>query len=106
MKEILDLVGGESTLTVTNIVLAVCIVFHLICEFAHYIHEFWSHRKDGKQVKENGELLRDVKHLLEEANEALGQVRNIQQKRIKGCKCPEKEEDTHEEMDDPSDRSL
>lgn len=105
MKEILDLVGGESTLTVTNIILAVCIVFHLVCEFAHYIHEFWSHRKDGKQVKENGELLRDVKRLLEEANGALGQVKDIQQKRIRGCKCPDKE-DSNEKMDDPSGRTL
>jgi hypothetical protein len=105
MKEIIDLVGGESTLTVTNIVLAGCIIFHLFCEFAHYIHEFWSHRKDGKQVKENGELLRDVKRLLEEANEALSQVKSIQQKRIKGCKCPEKEE-SHEEMDASSSSPL
>ena len=57
MQSIADLISRPETLTVTNIVLACCIVFHLMCEFAHYIHEFWSHRKDGKQVKANGEML-------------------------------------------------
>ena len=65
MSGIVELMSRPETLTVTNIVLAVCIVFHLCCEFAHYIHEFWSHRKDGRQVKANGEMLIDMMSRIE-----------------------------------------
>jgi len=48
MQELFDLIGGESTLTITNLILSGCIIFHLICEFAHYIISFLSHKNDSK----------------------------------------------------------
>lgn len=92
MKEIIDLISRPETMSVTNVILSGCIVVHLVCEFAHYIHEFWSHRKDGKQVKENGEILKEVKKLLEESNKALKEVRQVQEDR-KSCICPDKKKE-------------
>lgn len=57
MNGIIDLINKPGTLTITNVILAGCIIFHLLCEFAHYIHEFWSHKKDGKQALANGKML-------------------------------------------------
>ena len=45
MEEFLKIVFSNKTLTVTNIILAGCIIFHLICEFTHYVYSFFSDRK-------------------------------------------------------------
>lgn len=47
----------QQYLPITNIVLAFCIVFHLACEFFHYIHSFLSSRRDGKKISVSNELL-------------------------------------------------
>lgn len=52
MQELFELIGGESTLTITNLVLSGCIIFHLICEFVHYITSFISHKNDSKILKD------------------------------------------------------
>jgi len=44
-------------LSITNVVLSVCIVFHLACEFFHYIYSFLTSRKDSKKINSNNELL-------------------------------------------------
>lgn len=61
MLDFFDMIlNHEKLLTFSNFVLASCIVFHLICEFTHYIHEFISRRKDGKKLTKSNELLEDV----------------------------------------------
>lgn len=101
MQEIIDLITNPGTLTVTNVILAVCIIVHLICEFAHYIHEFITHRKDGKQVKANGEML---KHMIER----IEKIEKSQRERCKNsCAHDEEKEDVaNEKMDAPSSSPL
>jgi len=65
MKELLEFLGGTKTLTITNLILSVCIVFHLCCEFAHYIHEFISRRKESKLFKTNNKLLTEMSARIE-----------------------------------------
>lgn len=89
MHGIIDIITKPETLTITNVVLAVCILFHLFCEFAHYIHEFLSHRKERKQSKANGELLKEVKVLLVDAKDVLEKISKVQEQRAKNCKCPD-----------------
>jgi len=36
----------QQYLPITNLVLAFCIIFHLICEFTHYIHSYFSSKRD------------------------------------------------------------
>ena len=94
MQEIIELIGGTKTLTITNLILAFCIVFHLICEFAHYIFEFWSHRKDGKQVKENGVLLQQVMERIEKIERI-----QCESDRCEACSHSRDKEERHEKMD-------
>jgi len=65
LDQLYDVLGGSKTLTVTNVILSVCIIFHLCCEFAHYIHEFVSRRKQGQELKANAALLKELKELIE-----------------------------------------
>lgn len=65
LNEIYELVSGSKALTVTNVILAFCIIFHLFCEFVHYIHEFISRRRQGKELKANGAVLKELKELVE-----------------------------------------
>lgn len=51
-KEIFGIVFGKDTLTITNIILSMCIVFHLICEFSHYILEFIGGRKKSRLLND------------------------------------------------------
>jgi hypothetical protein len=82
MPNLYELLGGSKVLTVTNIILSVCIIFHLICEFTHYIHEFISRRRDSKKLIDNNQLLCAIKKLIEE----------------RGRECPLKGGTHHEEI--------
>lgn len=50
----------QQYLPITNIVLACCIVFHLACEFFHYIHSYFSSKRDSKNISANNELLSEL----------------------------------------------
>lgn len=65
LDSLVDIVATPKTLTITNCVLAVCIIVHLICEFGHYIHEYLSRKKDTKKLTANNELLHDMKVRIE-----------------------------------------
>lgn len=60
MQEILDLIGGEKTLTITNLILATCIIFHLACEFLHYIYSFIASRRGAKKLDISNGLLQSL----------------------------------------------
>lgn len=82
LEGLIDVVEGSKTLTVTNIILAVCIIFHLICEFGHYIHEFISRRKDTRKLSDNNGLLQNLISRVEKIEET-----------ISNKKCPLKKEE-------------
>ena len=50
-------------LTITNIVLACGVAFHLLCEFGHYIYSFYASRRDGNTLKEIRKCLEELKVL-------------------------------------------
>lgn len=83
MKGLSELILNKELLTISNFVLASCIVFHLICEFTHYIHEFLSRRKDAKKLTKSNELLTDVLARVE-------QIEKVQAENGNGS-CPLKE---------------
>ncbi len=89
MQSIIDLIARPETLNVTNAILTVCIIFHLICEFTHYIHEFLSHRKERNQVKENVILLKKM----------MGRIKEIEKTQCENCSHINGKEEHHEKMD-------
>lgn len=61
MAEIVNfLLEKKELLTVGNFVLAFCIIFHLFCEFAHYVHEFICRRRDAERFKDNNRILLSI----------------------------------------------
>lgn len=44
-------------LTITNIVLACGVGFHLLCEFGHYIYSFYASRRDKNKLNQIHNLL-------------------------------------------------
>jgi len=48
----------QQYLPITNIVLAFCIVFHLACEFFHYIHSFFASIRDNNLLSELNERVK------------------------------------------------
>ncbi len=50
----------QQYLPLTNIVLAVCIVFHLACEFFHYIYSFFASRRDNININKGNKLLSEL----------------------------------------------
>lgn len=51
-------------LTITNIVLACGVGFHLLCEFCHYIYSFYASRRDNNKLDKIHELLIMCKEIL------------------------------------------
>jgi len=82
IQEFIDVIGGTKTLTVTNVVLAFCIIFHMLCEFGHYIHEFISRKRDGNKLDSNNKLLLDLAERVEKIEQTMSTKR-----------CPLKDED-------------
>lgn len=79
---LIEVIGGAETLTVTNVILCVCIIFHLVCEFCHYIHEYLSRKKDAQKLSDNHGLLQNL----------VSRVENIETT-ISSKKCPLKKDD-------------
>ena len=61
----------QQYLPITNLVLAICIVFHLICEFTHYVHSYFSSKRD--------------KNLLEKLNDRLERLEEVHKECRDGC---------------------
>lgn len=59
------LLEKKELLTASNLVLAFCIVFHLFCEFAHYIHEFVCRKRDAEQGRINNKILLKILERIE-----------------------------------------
>jgi len=75
MEDLIKLILGEKFLAFTNFILAFCILFHLICEFAHYIHEYVSKKNSDRKLEKNNKLLERL----------LGRVSKLE-KKIATCK--------------------
>ena len=82
IEEFVEIIGGTKTLTATNVILAVCIIFHMVCEFGHYIHEYISRKRDGNKLESNNKLLLDLAKRVEKIEQTMSTKR-----------CPLKEED-------------
>jgi hypothetical protein len=88
MKELLDIVLGDRFLAFSNLILICCLAFHQLCEWAHYIHEFFSHRKEAKRLVANNKLLTDMMSRIEK-------IEKTQQERG-GQQCPLKNKANNE----------
>lgn len=75
MEDLIKLILGERFLAFTNFILIFCIVFHLICEFAHYIHEYASKKCSDRKLEKNNKLLKSL----------LGRISKLE-KKIATCK--------------------
>lgn len=60
MQELVEVLLGERFLAFSNLLAVFFIAIHLTCEFAHYIHEFISSRKDAKRLDTNNGLLENL----------------------------------------------
>jgi len=87
MRELLDVILGDRFLAFSNLLAVIFITIHLTCEFVHYIHEFVSHKKDGKKLTANNKLLTDMMVRIEKI-EQTQQARCSQQ-----CPLKKKTED-------------
>lgn len=61
MENFIELITNQEILTISNLILAFFICFHIVCEFAHYIHEYVSRKNDNELLSEVNERLKILK---------------------------------------------
>lgn len=81
MQELIGMCLGDKFLAFTNFILAFCIIFHLICEFSHYLYDYFSRKRDTKKLDLHNDLLQSLILRVEKMEKVMSNK-----------KCPLKEE--------------